>query len=105
VADLEQGRYEPSWPTVIVLAAALGVPVTAFLDAAGAGGRLSAGVEAGRARPPRAPQNRPRSDGRERPARRPAPRRPSSRWCRPRAGMRQTSCRLPSTNRRRGGRV
>jgi transcriptional regulator with XRE-family HTH domain len=27
VADLEQGRYEPSWPMVLALAGALGVPL------------------------------------------------------------------------------
>jgi DNA-binding XRE family transcriptional regulator len=34
VADLEQGRDEPSWPMVIALAGALGVAVTAFLEEA-----------------------------------------------------------------------
>jgi putative transcriptional regulator len=31
VADLEQGRYEPSWPMALALARALGVEVTAFV--------------------------------------------------------------------------
>jgi putative transcriptional regulator len=30
VADLEQGRYEPSWPMVLALAGALGVPLEDF---------------------------------------------------------------------------
>jgi DNA-binding XRE family transcriptional regulator len=32
VADLEQGRYAPSWPTVVALAGALGVDCLAFLQ-------------------------------------------------------------------------
>ena len=32
VADLEQGRREPSWATAVALAGALGVEVTAFLE-------------------------------------------------------------------------
>lgn len=34
IADLEQGRREPSWATVIALAEALGVTCQAFLEAA-----------------------------------------------------------------------
>jgi transcriptional regulator with XRE-family HTH domain len=30
VAQLEQGRYEPTWPTVLALASALGVGVESF---------------------------------------------------------------------------
>lgn len=33
VADLEQGRREPSWATVLALAKALGVTCQAFLEA------------------------------------------------------------------------
>src|SRR5438445_544117 len=32
IADLEQGRYAPSWPTVVGLAEALGVDCRAFLE-------------------------------------------------------------------------
>ncbi len=34
IADLEQGRREPSWATVVALAEALGVTCQAFLEAA-----------------------------------------------------------------------
>jgi len=32
VADLEQGRYEPSWSTVLAMATALGVKCDAFTE-------------------------------------------------------------------------
>lgn len=37
-ADLEQGRWKPSWETVLALCEALGVPCTAFTDDTGATG-------------------------------------------------------------------
>src|SRR5437773_152213 len=48
VADLEQGRYAPSWLTVVALAGALGVDCLAFLQ------EPAARPEAGRGRPPKA---------------------------------------------------
>jgi transcriptional regulator with XRE-family HTH domain len=68
IADLEQGRREPSWATAVALAAALGVECTAFLQ------EPAARPEMGRGRPrkpttqgaeqstPRVPRGRLRND-------------------------------------------
>ena len=48
IADLEQGRREPSWATAVALAGALGVEVTAFLQ------EPAPREPAGRGRPPKA---------------------------------------------------
>src|SRR5437879_6291899 len=45
IADLEQGRYAPTWPTVVALAEALGVDCRAFLE------EPAAAVEPRRGRP------------------------------------------------------
>jgi DNA-binding XRE family transcriptional regulator len=64
VADLEQDRYAPTWPTAVALAEALGVECTAFLqEPAGPSQR-------GRGRPRKAPPE---------PAEQPAPKRPRGR--------------------------
>jgi transcriptional regulator with XRE-family HTH domain len=48
IADLEQGRREPSWATAVALAGALGVAVTAFLQ------QPAPRQQTGRGRPPKA---------------------------------------------------
>src|SRR5215510_4770612 len=65
VADLEQGRYAPSWPTVVSLAEALGVVCTAFLQQPQAGvevklGRPRKANTAGADQQPKRPRGRPR---------------------------------------------
>ena len=47
IADLEQGRREPSWATAVALAGALGVEVTAFLQ------QPAPRPQTGRGRPPK----------------------------------------------------
>src|SRR5262245_21074158 len=70
VADLEQGRYEPSWPMVLALAGALGAPLEDFRSGTGA-------PRAARGRPrkgpggPTGPRESP-SSGESRPAATPA---------------------------------
>jgi transcriptional regulator with XRE-family HTH domain len=64
VADLEQGRYAPTWPTAVALAEALGVDCGAFLEAP------AERPQAGRGRPPK-PAPLPESQ--------PAPKRPRGR--------------------------
>jgi transcriptional regulator with XRE-family HTH domain len=49
IADLEQGRREPAWATVVALAEALGVTCQAFLEEATTAERAKPG------RPPKAP--------------------------------------------------
>jgi transcriptional regulator with XRE-family HTH domain len=49
IADLEQGRREPSWATVVALAEALGVTCQAFLA------ETSTTEKAKRGRPPKTP--------------------------------------------------
>jgi hypothetical protein len=65
VADLEQGRYAPSWPTVVSLAEALGVECTAFLQQPQAGGEVKPGrprkpTAEGVDTEPKRPRGRPR---------------------------------------------
>jgi putative transcriptional regulator len=48
VADLEQGRYHPSWPTVVALADALGISTETFRQ------EPAAREPAGPGRPPKA---------------------------------------------------
>src|SRR5262245_29005878 len=64
VADLEQGRREPSWATAVALAEALGVDCGAFLEAP------ADRPQTGRGRPPK-PAPEPESQ--------PAPKRPRGR--------------------------
>jgi DNA-binding XRE family transcriptional regulator len=47
VADLEQERYAPTWPTVVALAEALAVECTAFLEVP------ARRTQTGRGRPPK----------------------------------------------------
>ncbi|HJT79461.1 MAG TPA: helix-turn-helix transcriptional regulator, partial [Gemmataceae bacterium] len=51
VAKLEQGLQEPTWPTVLALAAALGVNCLAFV----ADGARTPAAPRGRGRPPKVP--------------------------------------------------
>lgn len=51
IADLEQGRREPSWATVVALAEALGVTCQAFLEEAA----VTAKAKPGRPRQARRP--------------------------------------------------
>jgi DNA-binding XRE family transcriptional regulator len=65
VADLEQGRYAPSWPTVVALAEALRVECTAFLQQPQAGvevkpGRPRKATAEGIDTEPKRPRGRPR---------------------------------------------
>jgi transcriptional regulator with XRE-family HTH domain len=66
IADLEQGRREPSWATAVALTFARGVEVTAFLQTP------APRAATGRGRPRKAPTEQ---------AEEPAPKRP---WGRPR---------------------
>jgi len=76
IADLEQGRREPSWATVIALAEALGVTCQAFLEKptqptteTKRGRPPKRGVGGGGQRPP--VSTSPASRGRKRPTKRP----------------------------------
>ena len=66
VADLEQGRYAPSWPTVVSLAEALGVECTAFLQQPQPGVEVKLGrprkpaLESADQQEPKRPRGRPR---------------------------------------------
>src|SRR5262245_28940275 len=60
VADLEQGRREPSWATAVALAEALGVDCLAFLQ------EPAERPETGRGRPPKRadkPESKPAAKG------------------------------------------
>jgi transcriptional regulator with XRE-family HTH domain len=65
VADLEQQRYAPTWPTVVALAEALGADCRAFLEAP------AAAPEPKRGRPPKASTELPVEPMRKRPPGRP----------------------------------
>jgi transcriptional regulator with XRE-family HTH domain len=65
IADLEQGRREPSWSTAVALAGALGVEVAAFLQ------KPAPRPETGRGRPPKPAAEREESPAPKRPRGRP----------------------------------
>ncbi len=66
IADLEQERYAPTWPTAVALAGALGVDLREFLEApkprpqAGRGRPAKASVESTQLPVPKKKRGRPR---------------------------------------------
>jgi transcriptional regulator with XRE-family HTH domain len=67
IADLEQGRREPTWATVIALSQALGVACTAFLQEPASVPEPRRGrprKAESQPQPPKRPRGRPRSTGR-----------------------------------------